>query len=66
MKYYVKDGETIHEITVDAEKVSVDGAEVVARLEDLAGNNLQRLFDRDILTDSVHEVKEYKRSFYVR
>ena len=43
MKYYVKDGETIHEITVDAEKVSMDGAEVVARLEDLAGTPMQLL-----------------------
>lgn len=40
--------------------------QIEAKLEDLAGNNLQRLFDRDILKDSVHEVKEYKRSFYIR
>lgn len=38
---------------------------IEARLEDLAGNNLQRLFDRDILKDTVREVKEFKRIFTV-
>ena len=43
MKYYVRDGETVHEIVVDAEKVSIDGSEVVARLEDIPGTPMQLL-----------------------
>lgn len=40
---------------------------IESRLEDLAGNNLQRLFDRDILKDSSKDnLKNYKRTFDVR
>ncbi len=42
-------------------------AEVESRLEDLAGNNLNRLFDRDISQLEKKEQKEiYKKAFQVR
>jgi hypothetical protein len=41
--------------------------EVEPRLEDLAGNNIERLFDRDLLKDSADRAKGvYKRTFYIR
>jgi hypothetical protein len=41
--------------------------EVEARLEDLAGNNLERLFDKDLSKPGKGEQKEvYKRSFHVQ
>ena len=43
MKYFVKDGDTVHEIVVDGEHVTVDGEKVVARLEDIPGTPLQLL-----------------------
>lgn len=43
MKYYVKDGETVHEIVIDGETVTLDGAKVVARLEDIPGTPMQLL-----------------------
>ncbi|HYF29527.1 MAG TPA: hypothetical protein VD993_00260 [Chitinophagaceae bacterium] len=40
---------------------------VEPRLEDLAGNNLERVFDKDILTDTVEKKKGiYKRTFLIR
>jgi hypothetical protein len=46
--------------------IGIYSIHVEARLEDVAGNNLQRLFDRDILKDSIIDMKEYRRIFYVR
>ena len=43
MKYFVKDGDTAHEIVVDGEHVTVDGKKVVARLEDIPGTPMQLL-----------------------
>jgi biotin carboxyl carrier protein len=43
MKYFVKDGETVHEVLVDGENVTIDGTRVVARLEDIPGTPLQLL-----------------------
>ncbi|MGB8191416.1 MAG: Ig-like domain-containing protein [Chitinophagaceae bacterium] len=41
--------------------------EVEPKLEDLAGNNLQRLFDKDLSHDSAdRKIKVYKRIFHVR
>lgn len=40
--------------------------EVEPRLEDLAGNNLQRLFDRDLLKDSTARKTDHKRKFRVK
>lgn len=43
MKYYVRDGERVHEVIVDGERVTLDGTTVVARLEDIPGTPLQLL-----------------------
>ena len=41
--------------------------EIESRLEDLAGNNLNRLFDKDITRKSTGEQNEiYKRSFHIQ
>lgn len=43
MKYFVRDGDAVHEIVVDGESVTIDGERVVARIEDLPGTPLQLL-----------------------
>jgi acetyl/propionyl-CoA carboxylase alpha subunit len=43
MKYFVKDGDTVHEVLVDGENVTIDGTRFVARLEDIPGTPLQLL-----------------------
>jgi biotin carboxyl carrier protein len=43
MKYFVKDGDTVHEVLVDGENVTIDGKKFVARLEDIPGTPLQLL-----------------------
>ncbi len=40
--------------------------EIEPRLEDVAGNNLERLFDRDILQDSGHKKITTKRVFAIK
>jgi hypothetical protein len=41
--------------------------EIESRLEDLAGNNLNRLFDKDLTKQNTGEQKEvYKRSFHIQ
>lgn len=41
--------------------------EIESRLEDLAGNNLERLFDRDILTDTINRnIKVYTKTFRIK
>ena len=43
MKYFVRDGDRVHEIVVDGEQVTVDGERVVARIEDIPGTPMQLL-----------------------
>jgi hypothetical protein len=53
-------------IPVAAWKPGENTLEAEARLEDLAGNNLNRLFDADLIQKQ-HDPKEvYKRSFEIR
>jgi biotin carboxyl carrier protein len=55
MKYFVRDGDTVHEVIVDGEHVTVDGERVVARIEDLPGTPLQ------LLTVGKQQEKVYAR-----
>jgi hypothetical protein len=43
MKYFVRVGETQHEILIDGETVTVDGQTLRAHLEDIPGTPLQLL-----------------------
>ena len=43
MKYFVKDGDTVHDVLVDGETITIDGKRFVARLEDIPGTPLQLL-----------------------
>jgi acetyl/propionyl-CoA carboxylase alpha subunit len=43
MKYFVRDGETVHEVLVDGESVTIDGQKFIARLEDIPGTPMQLL-----------------------
>ena len=43
MKYVVRDGDTVHEIVVDGDRVEVDGETVTARIEDIPGTPMQLL-----------------------
>jgi biotin carboxyl carrier protein len=43
MKYYVKVGETTHEVVIDGETVTLNGETVQARLESLDGTPIQLL-----------------------
>ena len=40
--------------------------EIEPRLEDLAGNNLERLFDKDLLTDTARKKITTKRVFSIK
>jgi biotin carboxyl carrier protein len=43
MKYFVRIGDSVHEVLVDGERVTVDGETVVARVEDVPGTPMQLL-----------------------
>ena len=43
MKYFVRYGDSVHEVVVDGEHVTVDGKRMTARLEDISGTPLQLL-----------------------
>lgn len=43
MKYFVRLGDTVHEVVIDGEHVLVDGERMSARIEDIPGTPLQRL-----------------------
>lgn len=63
-----KGGETIFHFTPSAAWSAGDYTfEIQSRLEDLAGNNLNRLFDKDLTKKSTGVQKEiYKRSFHIQ
>ena len=43
MKYFVRDGDTVHEIVVDGEHVVIAGERFAARIEDIPGTPMQLL-----------------------
>ena len=43
MKYFVRDGDRVHEVVVDGEQVTIDGERLVARIEDIPGTPMQLL-----------------------
>jgi biotin carboxyl carrier protein len=55
MKYFVTLGETVHEVVLDGEQVTIDGERVVARIEDIPGTPMQ------LLTVGDRQEKAYAR-----
>ena len=55
MKYFVTSGDTVHEIVVDGEHVTIDGERIRARVEDIPGTPMQ------LLTVDARQEKLYAR-----
>ena len=55
MKYFVRIGDDVHEISLDGEQVTIDGERVVARIEDIPGTPMQ------LLTVGERQEKVYSR-----
>lgn len=43
MKYFVRDGDAVHEIVIDGDQVVIAGERVTARIEDIPGTPMQLL-----------------------
>ena len=60
-----KKGNNVLFVPYETWKKGTYSIQIESRLEDLAGNNLNRLFDTDLQNDKIDKVKLYKRSFTV-